>query len=176
MNATTFEKKRTRLEHSLHVHDDGVDPDSRCAGKLGCDFPCRDRAPVPEEAERGAAHPLAIQLRPIGRPDHGRQRPPFVSQRVSEIPEDAAGRQQVILARADLDPNARNPQFNARTLVSPLFPPLFSPVFASLFVASLFPTLCPNSVTVAGFDASLLANGPNTLLLTHSLRAGLLGD
>jgi hypothetical protein len=83
-------------------------------------------------------------------------------------------RQQVISARADL--NARNPQFNARTPVPPVFSPVFSPVFASLFFASLFPTLCPNSVTVAGFDASLLANGPHTLLPTHSLRAGLLGD
>ena len=80
---------------------------------------------------------------------------------------------QVSALPADLNADARNLQFDAG------LPPLFAPVFAVLF-AALSTTICPNLVAVAvaitRFDAPLLTNRAYTLLPTHALGAGLLGD
>jgi hypothetical protein len=70
---------------------------------------------------------------------------------------------------ADLNADARNLKFNAG------LPLLFAPVIAVLFPA-LSTTICPNLIAVTGFDASLLTNRAYTLLPTHALGAGLLGD
>src|SRR5580704_19128496 len=69
---------------------------------------------------------------------------------------------------ADLNADAGSPDFNTWIPVPPAF----------AAPASVATSLRPNlvAVAVAGFDASLLTNRAHTLLPTHTLGAGLLGN
>jgi hypothetical protein len=78
----------------------------------------------------------------------------------------------------DLNADARSLQFNARISVPAIFA-MPASVGATLcpdlvMVATLYPNLV--MVPVAGLDASLLTNRAHTILPTHALGIGLLGD
>jgi hypothetical protein len=92
--------------------------------------------------------------------------------RQAERPCAGSLNESVLNSAPYLDFAPGDPQLDTRTSSAPFLAPLrlyFSPLFTSLTSFTSVPTpLC--------FDASFLANGPNTFLATHALGAGGLRD